>query len=57
MTQDEIRGHAARLILEHNAEYEFCLVYEDEELEDATEDEWRAIHATMYTAGLEVLWH
>ena len=56
MTKDEIRAHAERLILEHNAEYEYCLVYEDEELEDATEDEMRAIHGAMYKARLGVAW-
>jgi hypothetical protein len=56
MTETEIRAQAERLILEHNAEYEFCLVYEDEDLEGATEDEWRAVHDAMYRAQVEVTW-
>lgn len=54
MTDNEIREHAKRLIEMHNEQYEFCLVYEDEDLEDATKDEWRAIHNAMYAAEVYV---
>ena len=56
MHENEIRNHAKRLIEVHNEEYEFCLVYEDEDLEDVTEDEWQAIHDAMYAARITVAW-
>lgn len=52
----EVRAHAARLIVEHNTEFEFCLVYEDEDLAEATQDDWKAVHAAMYAATVTVAW-
>ena len=54
MTDEERRGHAKRLIEMHNEEYEFCLVYEDEDLEDASDVDQRAILDLMYEAKLTV---
>lgn len=56
MDQQEIRAHAERIIEMHNEEYEFCLVYEDDELEDASEVEWHQILDAMYAAHLAVTW-
>lgn len=56
LSEAEVRAHAARLIAEHNTEFEFCLVYEDEDLEEASEADWKAIHAAMYAATVTVAW-
>lgn len=44
MTEDEKREHALRIASIELVDIEFCAVYEDEELEDATEADWRDIH-------------
>lgn len=54
MTEAEKREHAERLIQTHNNSYDFCEVYEDEELEDADEQDQRDIFRIMHTADLEV---
>lgn len=56
LSEVEVRAHAARLIAEHNTEFEFCLVYEDEDLSEATEADWKAVHAAMYAAIVKVEW-
>jgi phosphate uptake regulator len=43
MSRDEIKGHAQRIGDEILQNAEFCMVYEDEELEYALESELRAI--------------
>lgn len=54
LTEEEVNGHAKRLIELHNDEYEFSLVYEDEELEDLGQREWERIFEAMYEAKVEV---
>lgn len=56
MTDDEIREHAERLIELHNDHYEFCLVYEDDELADASEEDQEKILDAMYEADVQVWW-
>lgn len=56
MNEAEVRAHAKRIIEAHNGEYEFCLVYEDDELDEATESDWRAIYDAMYAAQVTVTW-
>lgn len=56
MDEQTKREHAKRLIEWHNDEYEFCLVYEDEQLEDASHEDQRAIHNLMYSARLNIYW-
>lgn len=56
MNEEEVRAHAKRLIEAHNEEFEFCLVYEDDELDAASEDELRAVHDAMYAARLTITW-
>lgn len=49
MNKDEIHQHARRIlhgILLDGIEY--SQVYEDEELEDADEDEWLAVHRRIH---------
>jgi hypothetical protein len=41
---DRIREAAQRIADWHLQDAEFCLIYEDEECEDMTEDEWRQVH-------------
>lgn len=54
LTEEEVNEHAKRLIELHNNEYEFSLVYEDEELEDLGQREWERIFEAMYEANVEV---
>lgn len=49
MTQEEIEDHAERIADEILQNVEYSDVYEDEELEDASEDEWKAIHEHIQT--------
>jgi hypothetical protein len=49
MTKDEILAHALRLANIELECMEFCAVYEDEELEDASEADQRAIHRLVVT--------
>ena len=44
LTEEEITKHALRIAQSHLEDAEYSIVYEDEELEDATEDDWRAVH-------------
>jgi hypothetical protein len=49
MTQEEIEAHAERIADAHLQDAEYSIVYEDEELEDATEEDWRAVHRHIQT--------
>lgn len=49
MTQDEIEKHAERIADEYLETIEYSDIYEDEELEDASEEEWRAIQNHIQT--------
>lgn len=47
MDEDEILDHAERIGTEILSDIEYCYIYEDPELEDASEEDWRAIHAAV----------
>lgn len=49
MTQQEIEEHAERIADEYLQNIEYSDIYEDEELEEASEDDWRAIQAHIQT--------
>jgi len=53
---EDRRKHATRLIRWHNDGFEFCLVYEDGQLEDASEEDQEAIYKLMQTAKITVSW-
>lgn len=53
LTNEEITEHALRIAQEHLESIEYSNVYEDEELEDATEDDWKAVRSRIY--GLVVV--
>ena len=44
MTEEEKREHALRIVTEILEDADFSYVYEDEELEDASDDDLRYIH-------------
>ena len=44
MTEEEKREHALRIVTEILEDADFSYVYEDEELEDASDDDLRDIH-------------
>lgn len=50
MTEDEKKAHAMRLLEALKDNYEYCYVYEDEELEDADEADWLDIYEYMFEA-------
>jgi hypothetical protein len=54
MTEEEIRAHAARLIAYHNDQYEFSLVYEDDELEEVSHEDQIAILDAIHDATVTV---
>lgn len=56
MKQEEIRKHAQRIIEESVLDFEYSWVYEDEELEEYSEEVWQAIHDEMQRARIEVKW-
>lgn len=49
MTEDEKKQHALRIAKGMLFDAEFSLVYEDEELEGASEDDMRDIHNMIYS--------
>lgn len=49
MTQAQIEEHAERIADEILKDIEYAYVYEDEDLEDATEEDWQAIHRHIQT--------
>ncbi len=54
LTEEEVKEYAKRVIEIHNEDYDFSLVYEDEELEDLGQREWERIFEAMYEAKVEV---
>jgi hypothetical protein len=54
MDKQEIQEIAAELILLHNDQYEFSLVYEDERADKWTEDEQAQIFDAMIEATITV---
>jgi hypothetical protein len=56
LTRDEIRDHARRIITDHNVDYSYSLVYEDDELEERTDDDMLAVHDAMNKARVHVTW-
>lgn len=50
MTEDERREHALRIAQIHLEQSEFCNVYEDEDLEDASREDQLAIHNLIIRA-------
>ena len=56
MDHTTAKGHAERIIESLNQFYEFSDVYEDEELEEATEEDWRQIYDLMIGAKVTVTW-
>lgn len=54
LTQAEIEEHAERIADVHLETIEYSDVYEDEDLEDATEEEWQAIHSHIQTRLVSV---
>lgn len=48
LTDGEITDHALRIAQEHLESIEYSCIYEDEELEDATEDDWKAVLNRIY---------
>lgn len=54
LTDEEVKAYAKSLIEAHNNEYEFSLVYEDEELEDLEQADLEAIYGAMFEAKVEV---
>ena len=49
MTQEEIEKNAERIADAHLETIEYSDIYEDEELEDASEEDWRAIQTHIQT--------
>ncbi len=49
MTQEQIEQIAERIAEEHLSDIEYSVVYEDEELEEASEEDWKAIHSHIQT--------
>lgn len=54
LTDEEITEHALRIAQEHLEAIEYSNVYEDEELEDATEDDWIAVRSRIYDLEVEL---
>lgn len=54
LTDEEITEHALRIAQEHLEAIEYSNVYEDEELEDATEDDWKAVRNRIYDLEVEL---
>lgn len=48
MTEEEKRRHALRIAREVLLDTDFSWVFEDEELEDVSEDDMRDIHSMIY---------
>lgn len=58
ISKEDARRWAEALIQVHNDEYEYSLVYEDEDIQEAFPDEadQLAILDAMYKADLKVVW-
>lgn len=48
LTDEEITEHALRIAQIHLEDMEYSNVYEDEDLEDASEDDWKAVRNRIY---------
>lgn len=48
LTDEEITEHALRIAQIHLDDMEYSNVYEDEDLEDASEDDWKAVRNRIY---------
>lgn len=53
LNKSEIQEIARELIEEHNEEFEYSTVYEDDRFGEF-EDQWREIHDMMYRAKITV---
>lgn len=58
ISEEDARRWAETLIRVHNEDYEYSLVYEDEELREEfpNEEDQLAILEAMYVANLKVEW-
>ena len=56
LTEDQIRSIAYDLLLIHNSEFEFDLVYEHDDAEQWSESEQSAILDAMYQANINISW-
>lgn len=56
MTEDEKRAHAARIILDGQENVNFSDVYEDDELDEVSDDDLEAIHDLILNAKVAVSW-
>lgn len=54
LTDEEITEHALRIAQIHLDDMEYSNVYEDEDLEDATEDDWKAVRNRIYDLEVEL---
>lgn len=58
MTDEEAKKWAERFLRLHNSEFEFDLIYEDDDFTEEFPDDadWRKVRDFMYQAKLEVSW-
>ena len=58
MTDEEAREWARYFIAIANDDYEYSLIYEDEDFTEdfPDDDDWRKVHDMMRTAKIEVTW-
>lgn len=56
LSEQEIQDAAEELILAHNEDYEFSLVYEDEEYSEVSEEDQEKIYRKMLAAKVTVIW-
>lgn len=54
LTDKEITNHALRIAQIHLDDMEYSNVYEDEDLEDASEDDWKAVRNRIYDLEVEL---
>lgn len=54
LTDEEITNHALRIAQIHLDDMEYSNVYEDEDLEDASEDDWKAVRNRIYDLEVEL---
>lgn len=54
LTDEEITNHALRIAQIHIDDMEYSNVYEDEDLEDASEDDWKAVRNRIYDLEVEL---
>ena len=56
MRQEEKQRFAKSIIEDIVSSADYSAVYENEELEDASEDDWQDIHNLILDAHVEVSW-